>query len=205
MECYAWWQKLLDLLFPPSAESLRVRAISHNDLERLLVVSRTRGDIEYLFSYSHPDIKTILWQLKYKRDQRAAMLLFHALSVSILSRLHTPHLLVPIPLSAARMRERGYNQLDLVLSHAPPHAPHFTVCNSVLMRTQHRQPQTTLSRLERLQNVRGAFLVCDPAVIQGRDLLVLDDVTTTGATLFEARDVLAQAGARSVRLLALAH
>ncbi len=196
-------QILGDLLFPPSTRELRVRALTHERLTHLAHIPHAR-DIASLFPYRNPDIEALIWQLKYKRDRRAAELLGHALAEA-LAHLTTPHTLVPIPLSNERLRERGYNQVATVCTHAAKYLPAVTVGENLLLRTRHTPPQTSLSRYERLKNLHGAFSVPNPDRVHDQDLILIDDVTTTGATFREAKEALLRAGARNVQCIALAH
>lgn len=111
-------------------------------------------------------------------------------------------LVLPLPLSAQRLRERGFNQaLELARRVAPAKTD-----ARLLRRVRETPPQSSLARAARLVNVRGAFAL-DPArqhVIDGRRILLIDDVMTTGATLSEAARTLREAGALRVAALVLA-
>ncbi|HEU4457956.1 MAG TPA: ComF family protein [Methylibium sp.] len=108
--------------------------------------------------------------------------------------------LLPVPLGAARLRERGYNQAAVIaqrlaaLVGRPWH-------RHALRRGFDAAPQSSRRRAERLQALRGAFVV-EPAAaerLRGRHLVLVDDVMTTGATVHEAARTLLQAGAASVQ------
>ena len=116
-----------------------------------------------------------------------------------------PGLLLPVPLGVARLRERGYNQaweLARRLARrlgAPANA-------GLLLRLRETTQQMALPLGERAANVQGAFAV-DPlqrGQLQGRDVTVVDDVMTTGATFEEIARVLRSAGARRLQVWALA-
>jgi ComF family protein len=110
--------------------------------------------------------------------------------------------LLPMPLSPARLRSRGFNQA-LVLARALDGAK---VCHDVLLRVKDGPAQSTLPRGERLASVRGAYaLEPSRAVgVQSKRVVLLDDVMTTGATLFEAARVLRRAGAQHITALVVA-
>lgn len=112
-----------------------------------------------------------------------------------------PDLLVPVPLSSRRLARRGYNQ-SAVLATWIGRELSLPVSPSALVRIRHTVAQTTLSRRQRLLNVRGAFAV--NAEIAGLRIAVVDDVMTTGATLSQAARVLARAGAAEVHLWPIA-
>lgn len=109
---------------------------------------------------------------------------------------------LPMPLSAQRLRERGYNQaLELARCLAPQ-----KLDAQLLLRMRDTPPQRDLSRAERQRNVRGAF-VLDPlrvAKVRGKRLVLVDDVMTSGASLFAAALALRQGGAATVSALVLA-
>lgn len=112
------------------------------------------------------------------------------------------HLVVPVPLSAARLRERGYNQaLELARALAPRKTD-----SAILLRTQDGQAQHHLPRALRLRNLAHAYAV-DPMQypkIRGRRVVLVDDVLTTGTTLNRASYALRQAGASHITGLVFA-
>jgi competence protein ComFC len=78
--------------------------------------------------------------------------------------------------------------------------------NKVLMKTKETRSQVCVkNRAERLRNIRGSFCVRNAEKIKGKNILIVDDVTTTGATLAEAKKVLRKSGAKSVMCITLAH
>ena len=114
--------------------------------------------------------------------------------ISTLANTSNWDAVVPVPLHWTRKWSRGFNQ-SLILAKAVSKTLGIPVL-SALRRTKRTKDQTKLSREARLANVRGAFrAVCK---VKGRKVLLLDDVTTTGATLEECRRVLTQAGAAEI-------
>lgn len=112
-------------------------------------------------------------------------------------------LVLPVPLGAARLRERGYNQALLLARALAPAGP---VLPALLLRPHDTPAQSSLGRRQRLANLRGAFMLEPLAVaaVTGRRALLVDDVTTTGATLHAAALALRAAGAAGVDALVLA-
>jgi len=109
---------------------------------------------------------------------------------------------VAVPLGRKRRLARGYDQAQL-LARAVARARGAALLSAALRRARETAPQVGKSRPERLRNVRGAF-VADAARVRGRDLVLVDDVVTTGATADACAHALVAAGARSVHVLALA-
>jgi len=109
----------------------------------------------------------------------------------------------PVPLHPARLRKRGFNQsLLLAKTAAEPLCARLSIDG--LTRTRNTRPQVELDVVEREKNVKGAFAAVRPHEFDGKDVLLVDDVFTTGATVRECARVLRRAGARSVCVLTVA-
>jgi ComF family protein len=112
-------------------------------------------------------------------------------------------LLVPVPLHIKRLRERGFNQ-SLLLAKELGKKHKLPVNFSLLKRCRFTLTQTGLNRNEREKNIKGAFIVTDKKKIAGENIILIDDVYTTGATINECARVLMKAGAQRVAVLTLA-
>lgn len=107
--------------------------------------------------------------------------------------------LVPVPLAATRLRERGYNQAERLAAALAPHWK-IPVWNDVVMRTRHTRSQVQLTPSERTGNVSRAFTV-DPSTtarLRGTHLVLVDDVITTAATLNAVAQALTEGGTRII-------
>jgi len=111
-------------------------------------------------------------------------------------------LLVPVALHPARLRERGYNQ-SAVLARALASDRPEHLAEGALRRVRRTDAQARLSQSERARNVDGAFRA-DSRICAGREILLIDDVCTTGATLRAAAEALRDAGATTVSAAVLA-
>lgn len=202
---------VLDAILPMRARSVVVNTLLPEHVPVIPVAHSHRGiRIVSLMQYEHPATEALIKALKYDGSARAAHVLSillaeylaEELSDSALFSTHPP-LIIPLPLHTARERERGFNQISLVLSQLPPHMRRL-VHDASLVRTRNTPPQTRLSRRARLTNMTHAFAVHSPQDVSGKRVILIDDVTTTGATLAEAACTLVAAGA-DVHALALAH
>ncbi|TAM40657.1 ComF family protein [bacterium] len=111
--------------------------------------------------------------------------------------------IIPIPLHKSRLREREFNQAEILSDHI---AREFNkmVLPRVLMRPKATKTQAELGPEERLLNVKNGFRVIRPELVKEKDLLLVDDVLTTGATANQAAESLKGSGARRIILLTLA-
>ncbi len=158
-------------------------------------------------------LMTVLQQLKYGgRIELAGPL--GALLLAAFSKWHdrdAVDMVAPVPLHDRKQRQRGFNQTWLMIRNwCRPEKdgrvffPSGKIYRSLLIRTRPTRSQTTLSRRERLENVRGAFALPDAACVRDRSVLLVDDVYTTGATVNECARVLMAGGAARVDILTAA-
>jgi ComF family protein len=110
--------------------------------------------------------------------------------------------IVSVPLHNRRLRQRGFNQAALI-AKALGRSIRSSVRSDILIRGEWTQPQTRLSRQERLHNVKNAFRVTKPADVSGCRVLLVDDVFTTGSTVSECSKMLKKAGAEEVHVLTI--
>lgn len=120
------------------------------------------------------------------------------------AQLAQTDVIVPVPLHRWRLLRRRYNQSAL-LARELGRISHVPVCVDALQRTRHTPQQAGLTREERLENVRGAFAASPKKTsqIEGKRVMLVDDVLTTGATLHACTDALKAAGAQAVYILTL--
>lgn len=124
----------------------------------------------------------------------------------ILLRIETPRVdaVLPVPIYKKRLRQREFNQSALLAKHLAKGTGSTLVLDS-LVKMKDTKPQVGLSSNERRENMRNAFGIQNREAIEGKDILLIDDVSTTGATIRECSKVLKKAGAGSIHALTLAH
>ncbi len=169
-----------------------------------------------LFDYRHPPIKKTLWLLKYKGKKRISLPLAELLygrileelsDLSVMENFSSP-LLLPVPLSKKRYKERGYNQSELICRELIKRdsSKNFELAEKILLKPHETKHQARIeNRTERLKNIVGSFAVKNAEQVKNRNLILIDDITTTGATLSEARKVLKEAGAKKIIAFTVAH
>lgn len=129
-------------------------------------------------------IQNILHQAKYKNNQQAAIFMGNLLGNSLQqsNRFNTIDAIVPLPLFAARLKKRGYNQAALIARGIAAQTGK-PVIETAVTRLSATETQTHKNRVERWQNMQGRFMVTNAALLENKHVLLVDDVVTTGATL----------------------
>jgi ComF family protein len=152
------------------------------------------------FAYGGP-VRGMVAELKYsgrRRMARTMAMLAWGDDSPARAALSGAEVVVAVPLHSSRQRMRGYNQSEELARELAGLAGKPFVAGA-LARIRDTRPQVGLKRDERRDNVRNAFAVVQPGRIAGREVALVDDVLTTGATLSECARALAAAGARGVR------
>ncbi len=174
------------------------------------------GWITSVFAYHDFRVKRLIWMLKYKNTRQVASIFAPALASSLAEFLGEEALfhgsrkivLVPIPLSKKRMAKRGYNQAELLAKKIAEISANETILfeRNLLRKIIETKPQADIkNRTKRLENLGDCFVVDENRVSNREVVILIDDVTTTGATLTAARKVLRAAGFRKIYALTVAH
>lgn len=210
---------ILEFIFPVNCISCNTKGVylcsrclsSSPEAER-----ETEKWIFPLYDYRHPPIKKSIWFLKYKGKTSLARVFAGELHSRILEELsdriivenfNNP-VLIPIPLSSKRLRERGFNQAEIICDEIMriDGANNLQLMKNVLTRKADKIHQAKIKdRKHRLENIIDCFNISNEEPIKGRNIVLIDDVTTTGATLKEARKTLRDAGAKKIIAFTIAH
>ena len=113
----------------------------------------------------------------------------------IFDKIKTYDMIIPVPIHKNRQKERGYNQSELI-------AKEFENYKNILIKTKHTKPQSILTGKEREDNIKNVYIVNENVV--GKNVLLIDDVYTTGATVNECSRVLKLSKAKNIDVLTIA-
>jgi competence protein ComFC len=169
--------------------------------------NKNRKEILAAASYKSPIVKKAIWTLKYKKAKKIskplAGLIYQRLTKKqFLNKKDT--LIIPIPLSKKRLRKRGFNQAEEIAKHLSD-SMSVKLETSVLYRIKHTESQVIVKdREKRLKNLKGAFVIKNPQVVKNKHIILIDDVSTTGATLKEAADVFKNTKAKKITKIVVA-
>lgn len=180
------------------------------DDEHLLNKFAGKVPIRFVASYVYFNkggiAQKLIHNIKYKGQKEAAKQIAewygHQLRAEC-NRLKEIELVLGVPLHKSRMQQRGYNQADWI---AEGIADVFIIParTDILVRNEFNSSQTNKNRLERWENVKTVFAVVKPEAVINKNILLVDDVLTTGATLEACAIELFKAGCNSVSVLTLA-
>jgi len=150
-------------------------------------------------------LRELIHLLKYEQVRPAAAVLGRMLAEAVRGLEpgwnEHPLVVISVPLHARKLRPRGFNQSELIAHHAiklGAGSGRLVRHSRVLERRRETQSQIGLTRHQRRENLRGAFVVSRPEEMAGREVLLVDDVFTTGTTVSECARVLRRAGASKV-------
>ena len=163
--------------------------------------SSCRGSIELTgvmvaCDYNSGPTKEIIHHLKYSGFVDLSEILGELLVERIKKSNKRNFVVVPVPMDSKKEVERGFNQSELIARYISKKLGFKG--GLALLKTKKTKPQMKLKRRERLKNLKGVFVCDDKKLVAGKNILLVDDVMTTGATLDECAKVLRKAGARQV-------
>lgn len=205
---------MVDVVLPPHVHTRRTQARRATNIPLIVASHHLLGsDIITILNYQTPAVKDLIRSLKYDGSRYAAQLCATLLAdflreeiTDLRSFSPRPVLLIPLPLHHTRNKERGFNQIEIVLRRLPHEFGDGTfsrIDTHLLVRTRATKQQAKLTREARIQNMLDAFCATDTVVLSQSHVFLIDDVTTTGATLTSAETALKATGAQ-VSLIALA-
>ena len=146
-------------------------------------------------------IASLIHRLKYSEEMTSlATFRYLGKQSPVVNDLTPPDLILPIPLHIKRLRGRGFNQSLLLAKEIFPEETE-KIQYDILLRQKETPTQTGLSGKERRKNLKNAFVVKRAAELTGRNILMVDDVFTTGATVNECAKVLKKTGCNRVEVL----
>ena len=159
-------------------------------------------------NYDDPVIQNLIHSFKYRKFETLSFILGEILIQYIEELIRNSALeirnfsVIPIPLHSKRERERGFNQAELLSKKI---ASRFNLpLLKNLRRVKETDPQVGKKGEDRLKNIEGCFAIREPEEIRSKNIILIDDVFTSGATINEAVRILKEAGAKKIIALVVA-
>jgi ComF family protein len=210
-------EKILDFLFPRSKIQKNLDNITVQDFySKARKTTHENKNFIVVFSYEDRLVKEAIHSLKFKNNKKIAKIFAEILYSELLEELSDLEkfscfkkpILIPIPLSRKKLQERGYNQCEIIAKEMSflDSDSNFSLEKDVLIKKKDTPPQSrTKNKKERLENLKNCFKIKNPEKITGQNIILLDDITTTGTTLKEASYVLRKNGVKKIICLTIAH
>ncbi|MBU1159785.1 ComF family protein, partial [Patescibacteria group bacterium] len=157
--------------------------------------------------YNDETVKKALWQLKYKSRKGLAEPLAELIFQRLKSKINWPDwLIIPIPLHKNRLKTRGFNQSELIaqklaekIQISDVDAKNIGCQTNILYKIKETPTQVSIkNRKDRLKNLENAFKAENADLIKNKKIILIDDISTTGATMKECKKVLRTAGAKKI-------
>lgn len=220
----AFYKTVLDALFPLSKAESEVLSITPE--EALVKLPPAPGYEELavdlqgaksIFAYKDERVAKLVWNIKYKKSVRAVQIGGYALWKTLVTT--TAVIVIPMPITERRRNERGYNQCELLVDEIgrleqESGSNRLSITKDLLVRIHHTARQTLKGRQDRIESAQGIFgidkkvlehLIQAHPDLKQKTVVVIDDVITTGSTMYEAIETLKKAGFKKVYGLSLAH
>ena len=213
------WEKIESILFPPLCYICGKRGKNiicercTRKLEKLAKYKIEQHDAEidyfsyhiYLFDYTGV-IRKLLLDFKFhdKAYLCEIFVKFLLKNEKIGRFLKNYDIIIPVPIHKKRQKERGYNQSLLIARKWEKEETRISVEANVLLKTKHTKPQSALSREERIENAKQVYEIQNAEKIKEKDIILLDDIYTTGSTVRECAKILKENGARSIVVVTIA-
>lgn len=119
------------------------------------------------------------------------------------------NVIIPVPIDMKRMKQRGYNQTELIAKEIQNKLKSESIelefVNNVLYKTKNRKPQSTMeTKQDRIENIRDVYDICNSEKIKNKNVIILDDIFTTGSTVNECAMVIKQCGTNKIGIITIA-
>lgn len=204
--------RIINLFFPnvcgicnkiykePLCPKCRIELNKIKECKKHIYLTKSFTTHVYIFSYKDIIRKNIV---NYKFNEQAykykAFANFIVNNKKICRYLRKYDIIIPVPISKKRSRQRGYNQSELILKEVAKSMKDICILKNVLYKVKNTLPQSTLKKEERLNNLKDAYEVKNSQIIKNKKVLLFDDIYTTGSTVEECSKMLKNAGAYEVR------
>ncbi len=211
-------KKIYDFIFPKKCICCKMEGFNlcKKCLKKIPSCEKMKEDwIISIWSYKDGIIKKAIWLIKFKSRYSILEDLEDEISDAITSEVYdrqisdnfTNPVLIPIPMFHKKLKKRGYNQSELIADLIyKKHKDIFSKDFNSLRKIKNTGEQNKITqRRRRFENIRGCFQVINKEKIKNKNIILIDDITTTHATLLEAKRVLEKSGARKVLAFTIAH
>lgn len=196
--------EVLDIIYPPKnsciiceSEFIGICPLCKSKIQKI-------KENEEILSYGYYNgvLKKLILEFKYNKNFVSGSILAVFLCEIIRNNNMDIDFIVFIPSSKKALKDRGFNQCEYLAKELKKNL-NINICKDII-KNKNIKEQKFLSKEERLKNIKGAFSLKTDKNIKNKKLLLIDDVMTTGATLYECESLLKKSGAASIKMLTVA-
>lgn len=213
------FNKILDLIYPNvcgiCGEICKNNVCDNcnKKIEKLLLCLKDEYNDEnifynehmYLFKYeNYIREKIIQYKFKEKPYMYRAFSELFIKNEKICNFLKSYDIITSVPIHRKRKNERGYNQSHLIAKEISKNTENIIYKNNLLYKIKNIKPQSSLNKVERIENIKDAYEVQDKEIISNKKIIIFDDIYTTGSTANECAKFLKKAGAQKIGILTIA-
>jgi len=207
---------ILSIILPKEEEVIFIETLTEEDIvAKIPYAKEINTKYMAIFQYQNQIIKKAIWEIKYNANKviisKFSKILYEFILENISDKIMfnnlTNPLLIPIPASKLRIREKGFNQCELIVKEICKldNNTNFVISTNALSKIKETKQQSKIkNRSKRLNNLSGCFLA-NEAIVKNKNIILIDDVITTGKTMEEASKALYNAGAKKVIGFSIAH
>ena len=209
MKLHNFYELVLDYIFPPSCgicDKLGEGYLCNNcekEIEKYLYLNNKK-DKFHLYKYIGI-IRKRLIQYKFNEKSYLADFFYESIikNKKACEFLECYDIILPVPIHKKRKRQRGYNQSELIARKIAKKLD-LEIYTNVLIKIKNTKPQSLLGVRERMKNAKGVYFVESVNKIKDKNVIILDDIYTTGATANECKKMMKKAGAKKVAIFTIA-
>ena len=207
-------ESVINFVFPRENGVRDLELLTAEDLRSKLPKAKLyRENSIALFDHQDEDVRRIICEIKYNKNKQLAFTCAELLAEELLDFMREKRqfypqakfILLPVPVSDKRRKRRGYNQTELLADCIKKMLPNIHYCKQTLRRDSDRTSQTKKTKAERAKNVSGCFSLINTSHIKDNVIIILDDVTTTGATLDEIEKQISKYSPKELLRLTISH
>lgn len=163
------------------------------------------GEHAYIFLYDEPIRKKILEYKFYNKPYLSKMFSEFLIKNEKLCRFFEKYdIIIPVPMTKKKMWKRGYNQSELIARILTKKYKKLYLDKYSLIKYKENKTQSTLNKTERIENVKNVYRVQSKEIIKQKNILLIDDIYTTGATCNECSKILKQNGCKQIGIFTIA-
>lgn len=199
------YNEILDIVYPMEEKCIICRTDGFIGLCSYCKSRINRATVEndsLSYGFYGGILKTLILKFKYESDFTAGYLLSKFLIEIIEEKEIYADIICYVPMTKKSEKKRGFNQCEVIARHIGYHIN--TPVSDCIKKIKNTKEQKTLTKEERVKNLRGAFKVIRVKDIKNKNVILIDDVMTTGATINECKDILKKSGASKITVLTIA-